>query len=155
MTSTTHMDSLAFQFFREFARCEYCLKAIGLRENNRNARADWGALATELGTTIEAPETPDLAAAVVYLVDHPPKKQVIQNGLLAWDDRLPDHMNKSELVLRLVCRVRNNLFHGGKFNGHWFEPQRSEGLLKHSLTVLQACVQSHDGMREAYNQKAV
>src|SRR3546814_18633912 len=47
---------------------------------------------------------------------------------------------RSDFVLTYVRRVRNNLFHGGKFNGRWFEPQRSEQLLKHSLTILRACL---------------
>lgn|SRR3990167_7517588 len=159
MTRSTpsNIDALAFEFFREFARCEYCLKAVGLREpNRRDPTADWGAFADEVRSTLEAPGTPQLQASVQYFVDHPPKKQIQQaNGLLGWSDTLPQHKHQAELILRLVCRVRNNLFHGGKFNGHWFEPQRSEDLLRHALNILNACVESHQVVREAYAQKAV
>lgn len=75
------LDDLGYEFFREFARYEYCLKAI---------------------------------------------------------------------VLLLICRVRNNLFHGGKFNGRWFEPQRSEELMRYALIILRACGQSHDKVSNAY-----
>jgi hypothetical protein len=149
------LDSLAFEFFREFARCEYCLKAAGLRENTRDAKANWSAFAAEVEEIFDTPASHELRRAIEYLVNHPPKKQIIHGGLLEWDERLPDYKSKAELVLRLVCRIRNNLFHGGKFNGHWFMPQRSEELMVHGLIVLKACVQNHQQVREAYAQRAV
>jgi hypothetical protein len=155
--SQSNLDELAFKFFREFSRCEYCLKVVGLREpNRRDPTADWGAFATEVRAVLETPGSTELKAAVQYYVDHPPKKQIERpDGLLDWKDIFPDHKHKAELVLRLVCRVRNNLFHGGKFNGHWFEPQRSDELLKHAVVILAACVASHQKVQEAYAQKAV
>jgi len=155
--SSPNLDELASEFFREFARCEYCLKVVGLREpKRRDPTADWGAFADEVRPVLETPSSPELKAAVQYYVEHPPKKQIERtDGFLDWKDVLPDHKHQAELVLRLVCRVRNNLFHGGKFNGHWFEPQRSEELLKHALVILSACVASHQKVQEAYAQKAV
>lgn len=155
MEPAEELDILAFRFFREFARCEYCLKAVGFRENTRNAKASWTAFAQEVEQTFNAPESMELKAAIEYLTNHPPKKQVVRNGVLEWSPKLPDHSCRAELILRLVCRVRNNLFHGGKFNGRWFEPQRSGELLVHGLVVLEACVQSHPKVRQAYAQRAV
>lgn len=149
------IDDLAYEFFREFARCEYCLKAVGFRETSRDAKASWGAFANEVRATLEGAKSDALKAAIAYYLAHPPKKQVIQHGLLQWEHKLPGHANNAELILRLVCRVRNNLFHGGKFNGHWFEPQRSEDLLSHGLTILRECVEAHPKVREAYSQRAV
>jgi hypothetical protein len=149
------LDNLAYNFFREFARYEYCLKATGLLENSRAATASWTKYAAEVAQVLEAPQTQDLEHAVAYFIDHPPKKQVIKGGLLDWDETLPDHTSKSELILLLVCRVRNNLFHGGKFNGLWFEPQRSEDLMRHALVILSACGQAHSKVREAYEGSAL
>ncbi len=150
------LDGLAYEFFREFARCEYCLKAVGLREpNRRDATADWVAFANEVRVALEKPATEQLNTAIRYYVENPPKKQIVRkDGVLDWDPALPDSGHPAELVLRLICRVRNNLFHGGKFNGNWFEPQRSEELLKHALVILRACVTSHPRVQEAYAQKA-
>ncbi len=121
MHPPSNLDELAFLFFREFARCEYCLKVVGLRgSDRRNPTADWVTFATEVRAVLETPFSTALKAAVQYYVDHPPKKQIERpDGLLDWEDKLPDHKHRAELVLRLVCRVRNNLFHGGKFNDHW------------------------------------
>lgn len=157
MCFSSNIDELAFEFFREFSRCEYCLKVVGLREpNRRDPTADWGVFASEVRTVLETPDSTELKAAVQYYVDHPPKKQIERpDGLLDWKDVLPDHKHQAELVLRLVCRVRNNLFHGGKFNGYWFEPQRSDNLLKYALVILAACVSNHEKVQEAYAQKAI
>ena len=138
----SYLYQLSFDFFREFSRCEFFLKAVGLREPNRkDPTADWGVFASEIASFLENPCTHELQAAVTYCSDHPPKKQITrEDGFLDWQDVVPDHKSKTELILRLVCPVRNNPFHGGKFNGHWFEPQRSEDLLKHALVILNACV---------------
>ncbi|MDR3370394.1 hypothetical protein [Rhodoferax sp.] len=157
MLSSSNLDELAFEFFREFSRCEYCLKVVGLREANRkDPTADWGAFANGVRAVLETPGSTELKVAIRYFVEHPPKKQIAgSDGLLDWKDVLPDHKHQAELILRLVCRVRNNLFHGGKFNGHWFEPQRSDDLLRHALVILAACISNHEAVQEAYAQKAV
>lgn len=36
-----------------------------------------------------------------------------------------------------ICRIRNNLFHGAKFNDTWFDPERSTILLEKGLLVLE------------------
>jgi len=148
--SILDLESLAYNFFREFARYEYCLKATGLREESRAAKASWTKYAAEVADIIEVPRSDSLEQAIAYFTGHPPKRQIIKDGVLDWDEALPDHKSKAELVLLLVCRVRNNLFHGGKFNGRWFEPQRSEELMQHGLTILRECGRSHPKVSEAY-----
>jgi hypothetical protein len=58
-------------------------------------------------------------------------------------------MTRIELILLWVRRVRNNLFHGGKFNGHWFQPERSEQLITASLVVIHA-FRGHGELNKAY-----
>lgn len=153
--AAAELENLAYEFFREFARYEYCLKATGLREDSRAAKASWTKYAAEVAHVIEAPQAQNLECAIAYFTDHPPKKQIIEDGVLDWDETLPEHKNKAELILLLVCRVRNNLFHGGKFNGRWFEPQRSEDLMQHALVILRACGQAHRKVSEAYAGSAL
>lgn len=148
------IDELAFEFFKEFARCEYCLKAVGLRETSRrDPTADWGVFAAQVQRVLEVPSQ-ELLPAVTYFLQHPPKKQAVVDDRLDWIESAPDHKNQAELILRLVCRVRNNLFHGGKFNGHWFEPQRSRELLAYGIQILRASVEAHPKVREAYDGSA-
>lgn len=147
------LDDIANEFFREFSRYEYCLKRVGLRTESRTASACWKKYAAEVRGVIEN-ATGEVEAVVTYLKENPPRKQIIENGELEWSDRLPDHDNDSELILLLICRVRNNLFHGGKFNGRWFEPDRSENLIRYALTILRACKEFHPKVREAYEGQA-
>lgn len=148
--AATKLETLSYEFFREFARYEYCLKAVGLRENSHTAKASWAKYAVEVANVIENPQELVLSDAITYFIEYPPKKQIIRDGALDWDEALPNHQSRAELILLLICRVRNNLFHGGKFNGRWFEPQRSEHLIQHALTILKACGQSHARVYEAY-----
>lgn len=155
MNSINSIDLQAFAFFREFARCEYCLKVVGLRCINRKVpTANWGAFAKEVQPAFEKPSSAEIAAAIDYYLAHPPKKQVLHGEVLGWDDEQPNHTSKAELILRLVCRVRNNLFHGGKFNDNWFAPQRSEELFVHGISILRAAIAAHSKVSEAYGQKA-
>lgn len=64
--------------------------------------------------------------------------------------RLPLKKNHRKKILILIRRVRNNLFHGGKFNGEWFEPERSEALMRNALIILRACGESHHEVSKAY-----
>ena len=148
------LDDLANEFFREFARYEYCLKRVGLRKESRTAGACWKSYAAEVRDVIDN-ATGEVEDSISYFKESPPRKQVVENGDLEWSDQIPDHDNDSELILLLICRVRNNLFHGGKFNGRWFEPERSEDLIRHALVILRACKESHPRVREAYEGKAL
>ncbi|TIO48901.1 MAG: hypothetical protein E5X80_26110 [Mesorhizobium sp.] len=98
-----------------------------------------------------SPGDPDLKAAVDFILERPPRKQIIANGVLTWSDSVPDTDLLSDRLLIYVRRVRNNLFHGGKFNGHWFEPERSELLLRHSLVILRACINASNDLGEAFH----
>ena len=79
------------------------------------------------------------------------EKSSVRNGELAWDESPVQSTSKAQLVLLLIRRIRNNLFHGGKFNGRWFEPERSELLMHHALIILKACAMNHAAVSEAYN----
>jgi hypothetical protein len=87
------------------------------------------------------------------VLGNPPKKQVYANNVLQWRVVAPQAENENDLILLYVRRVRNNLFHGGKFNGRFFDPERSTELLKHSITVLMAAIIMSPVMLEAYENR--
>lgn len=147
------LDDLANELFRVFARTEYALKAVGHHQGDGNAEPDWTAFAETVRTVLDNPHSDELIAAVAYLLAHPPKKQVVHNGVLGWSNARPQARSQADLILLYVRRVRNNLFHGGKFNGRWFEPERSMDLLRHCLVILSACVQGSDAVLAAYEQE--
>lgn len=98
------------------------------------------------------PTNEPLRGAVEYILSHPPKKQVIRNGFLDWEDSAPSTDSQADRIRLYVRRVRNNLFHGGKFNGRWLAPERSEALLRHSLVILKACRAASHEIAQAYQR---
>jgi hypothetical protein len=147
----SRINSLCYEFFIEFARNEFCLKMTGFTQGEGTAKADWNLYATEVEDIITAPGNTELAGAIDYILTHPPKKQFIKDGVLIWDESPVHSRSKAQQIFLLIRRIRNNLFYGGKFNGRWFEPERSELLMQHALQILKACAMSHAGVREAYN----
>ena len=151
MTDNKKLDELAHGFFYCFSRTEYALKASGFNKGDGKAEANWRNFAQAVEDLIANPISQALKDAVDFLLQAPPKQQVIVGGNLEWKESPPKTNSRADELLTYVRRVRNNLFHGGKFNGHWFAPERSELLIKHSLVVLEACVDFVPKVRDAYN----
>ena len=148
------LDRLVYEFFRTFARFEYALKTSGFhRPDRNNAEADWTRFAESalVRGVLDDPADAVLTEATGFILLHPPNKQVIENGAVTWSGRPPDAASRSGLVLGFVRRVRNNLFHGGKGNQHWFDPERTELLLSHSLTILRGCLEASEDVARAYH----
>jgi hypothetical protein len=145
------LNRLAGEMLTTFARFEYALKAAGFHKGEGTAEPNWRSFAESIPDLFDEPDDGALREAVRYILDHPPKKQIIADGNLAWNDSAAVTDLQSDRVLIYVRRVRNNLFHGGKFNGRWFAPQRSELLLRHSLAILRACLDASDPVRQAFD----
>lgn len=152
-SSELSLDELAVEFFKEFARTEYALKAAGwLRAGrNREAQPDWERFALETRERLIAVLTENGSDAVRYLNENPPKKQVVGEDGLAWEESRLSEIPAGDRLLIFLRRIRNNLFHGGKFNGRWFQPERSKELIQHGLMVLRACRDAAPQLKEAYD----
>ncbi len=156
MTQDQHLDKLAFRFFKEFSRTEYALKVNPYYKIVRGfVEADWTKFSRkpEVKKLFVNPTTLELDEAIKFILADPPKKQVIIGGKLDWEISEPNTNSPSEKLLLYIRRIRNNLFHGGKFNNYWFAPQRSEPLLCHSLVILSAVREAVPKVKEAYESK--
>lgn len=151
MTHNQDIDELARDFFHVYSRAEYALKTSGFNNGDGPAVANWQNFAHSVEELIANPPSPALKEAIDFFFNAPPKKQVILGGVIQWEVSEPQTNSKADKLLLYVRRVRNNLFHGGKFNGRWFEPERSEPLLRHSLTILRACIETVPAVQEAYH----
>ncbi|WP_281955711.1 hypothetical protein [Pseudophaeobacter arcticus] len=155
MAYDQEMSDLASDLFRTFAQVEYCLKVTGYCVAGRGGAAnpDWTRFALEMPPLLdEAGE--DVVAAISYMQRRPPKKQVYVDDVLQWRIVAPHAENGNDLIFLYVRRVRNNLFHGGKFNGRFFDPERSRELLEHSITILMAAILMSPPMLEAYENRS-
>jgi hypothetical protein len=137
---------LANEFCWTFARMEYALKAEDFREGagngERDAKASWAKFAKESGVrnALTNPTSQELKVALGYIAAQPPMKQIVKDNLLQWKPEPAKQTLSAQQALVYVCRVRNNLFHGGKFKqgDGWLDPQRTDDLLRHGLTILKA-----------------
>jgi len=89
-----------------------------------------------------------LKTACDYFESDPPKKQIVDGLSLRWEDSHPrgTHPLLCWLVT-MVCRVRNNLFHGGKAIP---EPARDVPLINHSLVILEAFLELDAKVRQHF-----
>ncbi|HIH7261279.1 hypothetical protein ACM7T9_00240 [Pseudomonas aeruginosa] len=145
-----HLDHLAFRFFKIFAQFEYALKAMGYGRASRNdaAEADWDRFSNEVGVVLLGEQDANIAGAVEYLFQNPPKRQVWVNGMAEWREVGNDERSPQTLFAH-IRRVRNNLYHGGKFNDRWLAPDRSIELISNSLLLLDYLAQSNHQLQEA------
>jgi len=157
MTSPFHNlnveRELACEFLGVFARYEFALKVTGFAEGDaRDVRPAWGCYAKTIAAPFSQLSDPELSVAVDYLLNHPPKKQVLVSGALQWRDAPPEpSRSRLEQVLVMVRRVRNNLFHGGKFLDPQATPGRDQLLVNYSLVVLRACLPLDPKVEAAYD----
>jgi len=138
--STEQID-LIFHFFSAFARFEFALMCAGkLQLNEREARADWKGFALENNTAFLA-TFPEIREACNYFEWRPPQILICKDGRLRWIDE-PYSLAQCPLhrLLLAIGRVRNNLFHGGRFITHiTADPTRDPIPLVHALAILEAC----------------
>lgn len=151
MPQDQNLHLLAAEFFRVFARTEYALKASGFNQGNGPAEPNWTKFALAVEAFVGNPPNEKVLQAVKFILNEPPKKQFITDGFIEWREVKPSTNSQADALFQYIRRIRNNLFHGGKFNDHWFAPERSERLMRAGLVVLLAAVEQDSKVREAYH----
>lgn len=149
VTTESDLDELAFRFFKLFARYEYALKAMGFTRAGSKGQAepDWDAFANDVGQVALGFGEPE-STARAYLFEHPPKRQMLVDKRIEWEE-VSNEDRSAQALFGHMRRVRNNLYHGGKFNGNWPEPDRSRELLTHVLALLEAMPAHHQQLANA------
>ena len=145
---------LVLEFFLKFSRFEFALKLAGYARGNINrVEPDWIRFAATIRDLFNRNHNPHLAQACEYFLNNPPNQQVRVRGTLGWSTQPPANANtEPELLIALVKRVRNNLFHGGKYNAQMHEETaRSETLLHGSLLILKECLRVSPRVKHAYD----
>lgn len=132
------LDQLAFKFFKLFAQYESSLKERGFfrADGSGNVNVDWDRFANEVVGKDFKSKLGHLRAASDYILNEPPMKQVVEQSKIVWAD-VPNTDQSVQALFGHICRIRNNLFHGAKFNASWFDPERSNTLLRHGLDLLE------------------
>jgi hypothetical protein len=125
---------LLSDFFMIFARVEYALKEAKYftADSNGMPVTQWEVFAAKIGDSLLASKEPAIRAAVKYLSENPPQKQVVKNKTLTWKPRKSDNPRDPVFLIRSITTVRNNLFHGGK--------EREGPLAESNRRLLESCL---------------
>ncbi len=117
-----------------FARIEYALKSAGYFQSRQNGDvfADWDRAAGET-EELENAARPELAEAISYFYQQPPMVQKVGSRHVQFVT-VAGTLHSNVELLKMVRRVRNNLFHGGKVPYR----ERDERLVRYSLDILRA-----------------
>ena len=68
----------------------------------------------------------------------------------------PQNEMDIEFILKMVRNVRNNLFHGGKYSTEAHEDtERTERLLRSSITILGECLELSPQVCEYFNDATI
>jgi hypothetical protein len=152
------LGPVAFVFFEEFARMEFALKITeyfkgkGSGEDHL-AQADWIMFAktAEIQRLFSERATPHIRAAIKLFEENPPRVQVVTvDDKLQWRERHVKNGTVAEQVVEMVKRVRNNLFHGGKFDRQELPPLNNRTYLTAGLVILREMRRAHLRVHEAY-----
>jgi hypothetical protein len=138
---------LVYRYFLEFSIFENALKQTAYRREGRNGslEADWHLFALSLIGRFNRNKNKNIRVAVNYFIDHPVNGQFIKDGEIVFR-RVDDGLLSTEEMLSIqIRRVRNNLFHGAKFEYH---RPRDTDLLRHALVILEDWVDIQPEIRE-------
>ncbi|MEZ5463918.1 MAG: hypothetical protein R3F22_01565 [Lysobacteraceae bacterium] len=142
-------EALVCEFFAVFSRFEFTLKESGhTRENRVPLEPAWWPFAEKVDSYLAVQPGSDLANAIDYLTTDIPQVQIRKDN---WEARPLHGATKVERAIDAVTRVRNNLFHGGKHTPH-SPAGRDEKLIRAALSVLYACLEQNDNLRNTYEQ---
>jgi uncharacterized protein len=145
-----------FDFIRLFGRFEYLLKTRGFLypppKPGHDAKADWDAFVASIRGRLAQDRDPAFRAAVGYLYAHPPYRQIAYGGNdFAWE-RAGDEGDFFETrLVRVLRRVRNNLFHGEP-GASGCDTAGDPALIEHALTALRHVISASEALRAGLAQ---
>lgn len=148
---------LIFEFFITFSRFECALINTDLFRNvNQNkVTANWDRFTSLIDESFDRNKNPEIRRAVDYLITNSPKIRLLENNQIVWLDRIIDANLPLTSKLGLHIRtVRNNLFHGGKFNGV-YQPELSRNytLIESSLIILNDWLTLHEEVQAKFLER--
>lgn len=143
---------LIFLFLITFSRFECALKESSFHNHSpQRLEPDWDLFIKSIRDEFNPNITTELKKAVNYILNHPPKIQIYDNNCVMWKQREFTNeplINKLSIYIR---SIRNNLFHGGKFNGTFKEDEsRNYQLLNNSIIILNNWLNLNDVVKENF-----
>ncbi len=143
-------SQLVCQFLLVFSRFEFALKQKGYARMQRDRlTVKWKEFAQDTQNRNSWVPSEAARKALQPLLERPPARQILENGRLVWEHATaPAQVHiPLEWFVEMIYRVRNNLFHGGKWPP---EPARDAELLRASMVVINECLRLRPDLAEEY-----
>lgn len=153
-----HLDKDDFvKFLGLFSRFEFALKASGFYvKGQKDAKPDWDTFANEIDQSFTEKIWKDknLYNAAIFLTENNtrPKKQIINSAgeLIFVNTNIDKNQTNTQQLLLMVRRVRNNLFHGGKFYEKEIIKERDAELVSSSIKVLEESLELNETVKQRF-----
>jgi hypothetical protein len=151
-------EGLVFDFFWTFSTIECAMKHAGIfkvREGSDAIEADWERFAAELVNHGTERSQNFLKAARGLQRFRVQRFQLVENRP-EWKPFERGRMGEVEFTLHLLRLVRNNLFHGGKyeFGAPADQVERDTAIIRAALSVLDQCFEHHPRVKVEVEQVA-
>lgn len=145
--------SIMNDFFIIFSRFECALKNSGFTAVDRDkVSANWDSFVSSIKNDFKSDSNSELETAVNFIVNSPPRIQILTGSNLSWRNR--EFAINTPLINKLglsIRDIRNNLFHGGKFNGSYQEDvSRNYKLLNASIIILNQWLELNDTVKRNF-----
>jgi len=144
------------RFFITFSRFEFALKAsiVYARTVGNYVDPNWDVFTNTIQNNFDPAKNQELQDAVDYILQHPPKKQSLDNGSIIWVDRIfVDNITDVKKIDLHIRDIRNNLFHGSKFNGNFqADTSRDKKLLDSAMIILDEWLNLEPNVANLFSQ---
>jgi len=142
---------LVDKFIYTFMRFEYSLKSAGfIKQHKNDCSADWNKFARDIAPNF-TPSNPTVKESVEELLRFPPRKQVVRDGELVFEESQYQNISDVEKLSLSIRRARNNLLHGGKFLTER-SLSRDFLLIKYCLNILEEWVSLNENVYRKFNE---
>lgn len=129
--------TIIYDFLITFARFECALKNTVRFLHPTEAEPAWDTFSESISLVFNPDISLKTRNAIDYILNNPPRKQINEEGVLIWQDSvLGSEYSTTRKLSVYIRRVRNNLLHGGKFNGNYTPESRNHQLITSSLIIL-------------------
>lgn len=153
-----HIDlDLSRDFLIVFSRFEFALKQklyVHKGDTERDLKVNYSKFGVDIRDEFKSKidGNPNLKKAVGYFCSEPPKKQIWNGEKPCWSEPETGLEASSDVMIQLIYRVRNNLFHGGK---GWLKPEgnieRDKKLMEYALVILNAMLDCDEELRHEFS----
>lgn len=145
---------VVFEFILAFSRFEFALKrAQFFKKNQEDAEVDWNRVKNEFTAKASDEVKRKISEDGTYIWGHPPKKQIIEKNRLDWKPA-PERSGSIREAIEALQRIRNNLFHGGKWpDGPEYTPERDLNLISTGLHMLNQLVEVDESVRGFFHER--